>query len=233
MIATTDGSKRFPSGTQSAMLKVGSGIGNLMRPSSRAKNGKPTISRTISGTPMQNGPESTLQIMDKNPTEIGEVQNASRNEPATRATIKICFPMALKVEKDLPRNNCKDCMETETGDSKGQDAAIQGTQSSSKAESQCAEGSMVSEFDTKHREIIVPRAKNRTPHEYEEHKHCPGKNVIIVDDSDKENIYSFKEQVDGLSRYLGTINLGSDVVIELKVNESPSDPRSAVLTLKI
>lgn len=197
------------------MSKVGSGISVLSRPANRAKNGKPKISGTISGTPKQIGPESALQITSKNPTKDVKVQNTSGNEHVTRATIEICFPMALGVKKDLPlERTSKDCLETEKVDSKGQDAALEGIRSSSKAEIKCDEGSMKNKFGRKH-------------------LNCPGKNLRIHNDSDKENVYSFKEQVDGLSKYVGTIDLGGDMVIELKVNKTSSDSQSAVLTLKI
>ncbi|EXC19486.1 hypothetical protein L484_014116 [Morus notabilis] len=223
-IATTVESAQFNPGTQSAMSKVGSGISVLNRPANRAKNGKPKISGTISGTPKQIGPESALQITSKNPTKDAKVQNTSGNEHVTRATIEICFPMALRVKKDLPlERTSKDCLETKKVDSKGQDAAIEGIRSSSKAESECDEGSMKNKFGRKHKNL----------NEYEEHMNCPGKNLRIHNDSDKENVYSFKEQVDGLSKYVGTIDLGGDMVIELKVNKTSSHSQSAVLTLKI
>ncbi|PON58520.1 hypothetical protein PanWU01x14_165510 [Parasponia andersonii] len=208
----------FDSENSSISTPVGRGIGNHIGPANRPKNGKLLISRTIAGTPMQNGLRSASQIIPKHPSEVKEVQNAFMNESATKATIKICFPMNVKVESDLPCGTiCEDCQVSEE-----HDAAADGVRSISKVESKCSEGFM---------EIM---AHKNTSSEFEEQQmHFSGENWHKLDDSNKENNYSFKERVHGLCKHVANIDLGGDVVIELQVEKTSSDAKSAVLTLKI
>ena len=200
------------------MLKVGSGTSNPNKPAaSQPINGDPEISRTIWP---QNGLQSALQVIHKRSTLVEEIP---LDETAASATIKICFPTTYNIENyNSPHGaSCKDCSGIEKPKSEEQNAASEGVLCSSRAENKRDEVSVENTFGcTKHNEIIiVQRGRKSTHDEREKQTHSHGNGLRVRNDN-KENVYSFKDQVDG-------------VVIELKVSKNSSDAQSAVLTLII
>lgn len=61
--------------------------------------------------------------------------------------------------------------------------------------------------------------KESTKENEDPNTHCPGENVCIgQEDGDRENAYYFKNQMESITKQVGIIDLGCDVVMDLKAD---------------
>lgn len=191
----------------------------------RTRYGKLHSSKTLTEAGKQTGYGQGLRIRPAHQ----QVQNATLQEHASEGTIKYCFPMASKREDGLAQKTSrKDCLETEKMGSQNKDAAGFGIRYSSKAENEGSNGSVKVFMGTVNVENVLQRGNKKPLTEYELH------NVKFHTDnlhhhSDKENILSFKDEVDSLSRHIGAFDLGNNEIIELKANKNSSDDQGGVL----
>lgn len=203
----TDGFPQFHSGKQSAEYRVGNGSNSPNGAGTRY--GKPHSSRTLTGTRKQNGYGQALRNRPTHPV------------PAIEGSTGNCFPMACKREDGLPqKTSWKDCSGTEKMGSKN-DGVEFGICYGSKAQNEGNKGSVGTGMGTMQVETVLQRTNNKYLKEYElQNGKFPGDN--LRHDSEKENIFSFKDEVDGLSRHVGAFDLRNDVVTGLKANKTSS-----------
>lgn len=192
---TTEGGAQFHCGKQSSESRFGT--------ANRARYGKHHPSRTLTGTRKQNDFQPAMQVRPTHQAQI-EVQNASLDKHAKEDTIKYRSTMTSKHENDLPgKTSRKDHPGTEKVCG---DFVIRTT-----AENEGTKGSDGNNKGRKHVESALQGAIKKSLKEYE----LPNSKFVGDDpchNHDKENIYSFKDEVDGLSRHVGASNLGNDAV---------------------
>ncbi|KAH7537360.1 uncharacterized protein LOC107413673 isoform X2 [Ziziphus jujuba] len=209
-LQTAEGISQFFCGKQSSESRVGSGINNPNGTANQARYSKLHPSRALTWTSKQNVCQPAIHVRPTHSAQIEEVQNASVDEHAEEDTIKNCSTMTFKDENDLPCKTCyKDRLGTEKVGSKDDEAADFVIRT--KAENEGTKGSARNNKGRKHVESTLYRPIKKSLNEYElPNSKFPRDYPYQI--YDKENIYRFKDEVDGISRHIGAFKLGNNAV---------------------
>ncbi|KAK9282849.1 hypothetical protein L1049_011072 [Liquidambar formosana] len=235
MVPMLSGAMQFHSGGESTPTKIGTGISHLNAAANRTRHGKLQSART---TP--NMKFASHQIGVSFPNSGRKLENTSLKVPDMSVAMTSCLTAGLKAQKNISAEMSReDCLKHGQVGAGRHDASQLGLGFSSKAEDKGTRGVLKNVKGTKSKGQVRLRAnksrsnKDRSDHSPENinqskrgHEEvdrlCLENKLHLRHMNEKENLFDFQDQVDGLSRHVGSIDISGDMMIELKGKKGPS-----------